>query len=255
MIIYDTLITKNQKIKSDNFVDIKDIHNHKLPKNFIVFTTIQNSKKLIRNNSDLSKGISYPESRLYYNTYSQFIDKQSLLNDSFIILPWNMIKENYNNLINWFGQELFIRPNSPNKPFTGFDVKTQDELFFEISSRNQIENIFPDELCIITNKKQISNTEFRFWVYDSKIIGHSNYSWDDNYNMTSQEFFDNNYKFVEKTTGIMEDYLFDYVIDFCLNEDKPKIVELNAFTSSGWYDNLNINEFEKNIMRILNESD
>ena len=86
-----------------------------------------------------------------------------LLNDDYILCPFGHVKEKGK----LFG-DVFVKPNSGYKPFTGFACKSGD-LEKELQIVRERENIFPEELCVVASKKEVIN-EYRILVVDNEVI-------------------------------------------------------------------------------------
>lgn len=170
---------------------------------------------------------------MHWNWYSTAIPSIQLLNPIATILPFGHIMKNQKYLVDQYGENLFLKPNSPWKPFTGLTVN-KNNLQYELSSLAQLEHVFDGELVVITNAKDIASVEYRCWCIDEKVITSAPYSWDklDNIPDTPLEVIE----LAEKATWYTTEYNNCMVIDIAtLADGTPKIIELNAFSTSGWY--------------------
>ena len=85
----------------------------------------------------------------------------------------------------------------------------------------------------------ISDTEYRVWIVDSKPATAACYGWTDEID----DFVPDS---VMQTASIIGNSRFsdhcthNFVADFCLLDGKPKLIELNAMATSGWYDGMDI---------------
>lgn len=130
------------------------------------------------------------------------------------------------------GQRVFIKPDSGMKEFTG-KVISHGDFDDEINSMDQIERVDGESLCVIAEAKRI-DAEFRYVIADGKVVTGSEYRWD-------------NVLDVRRDTLPVCDALARhvaemewqpdrvYVCDVALTNGEAKIVELNAFSSSGLY--------------------
>lgn len=129
-------------------------------------------------------------------------------------------------------ENIFIRPNSAFKTFTGFEVKVED-FDLEMSSLFQLQNIQNEELILVAKPKVIEG-EFRCVVVDNKVVAYSTYRWDDILDIR-RDIFPDCLELAERVAN--HPYKLDvaYVVDVCRTPDGPKIVEFNSLCSSGLY--------------------
>lgn len=186
-------------------------------------------------------GVYSNENTENFNKYAVYL-RDYLLNDEYYILPWGEF------CARGITKPIFIRPNSGLKQFTGF-VITPDNFNFEINSKNQIERVDSDLLCVISPVRHIKN-EYRFVIIDSKVIAASHYSWekDDLELDIPQEC----YNLAEIIAALPWQADYAYICDIALVGDGPKVVELNSFSSSGLY-NCDTKEIVKNITISANK--
>jgi hypothetical protein len=137
------------------------------------------------------------------------------------ILTQRRIKEN-----------VFIRPNSAYKTFTGF-VLNSDDFDHEINSLNQLSKIDPEELVIISKPKNIIH-EFRTVICNREVIAYSLYKWDD-FHYVSRDIHPDCLELANNVAKNNYQVSDVYVCDVCLSDDGAKIVELNSWESSGLY--------------------
>lgn len=151
-----------------------------------------------------------------------------MLNSDFYVIPYaEFVRRRIPQ-----GLAVFIKPDSGMKEFTG-KVIHYDNFDDEISSMNQIERIDPETLCVIASPKPI-DAEFRYVIANGEVITGSEYRWD-------------NILDVRRDTLPICDELAEhvasmewqpdsvYVCDIAYTQGTAKIVELNAFSSSGLY--------------------
>jgi hypothetical protein len=160
-----------------------------------------------------------------YSTYSYWIN--NLLNQDFLILPWYKL---YNNT-SLFPEckRLFIRPNSGIKIFTGTCLNKSTwnkELDIIKGLPNSI--ISYDTLVVIAPYKEI-DSEYRLLMYGNKLIDYSLYS-------GKQASYEN----IQRMKLLSSTFVFYpkrfYTIDICLCQNELKVVEINSFNSSGFYE-------------------
>ena len=165
--------------------------------------------------------------------YTSYFDKSWFLNNSSIMTTWGNFCKDSDFYFSMFSDNcLFIRPDSGYKTFTGQTIEkskfeTQQEILKQTSS------ILPETIIWVDVAKNI-NKEYRFWISDKKIIGQSEYSWndDDIGNFIPTEAIE----FAQKVAS--HDWQPDrmYVVDIHLTDNNiPSIIEFNSFSCSGLY--------------------
>lgn len=151
-----------------------------------------------------------------------------MLNSDFYIIPYaEFVRRRL--LPN---QVVFIKPDSGMKEFTG-KLMSYDNFDDEISSMNQIEIVDPESLCVVANPKRI-DAEFRYVIADGAVVTGSEYRWDNvlDVRRDTLPICDDLAKYVAEMEWQADRV---YVCDIAYVEGKAKIVELNAFSSSGMY--------------------
>lgn len=148
---------------------------------------------------------------------------------------------------------IFIRPNSAFKTFTGFEVKVED-FELEMSSLRQIQRVDDSDIIMVSSPKEIEG-EFRCVVVDGKVVAYSTYRWDDILDVR-RDIFPDCLEFAEMIAA--HPYQLDraYVVDVCRTADGPKIVEFNSLCSSGLYAcdlHAIVAEIEKLSVKIIEE--
>jgi ATP-grasp domain, R2K clade family 3 len=133
---------------------------------------------------------------------------------------------------NNISRPIFIRPNSPYKIFTGLEMNLQN-FKDEMSSLKQIQKVEDNEIVLIASPKKILS-EFRCIVVDRKVVAYSEYRWDDILDVRCDilpECLDLAWRVAKYP------YQLDtaYVVDVCMTEKGPRIVEFNSVCSSGLY--------------------
>lgn len=129
-------------------------------------------------------------------------------------------------------QVVFIKPDSGMKEFTG-KLIAYENFDDEISSMNQIEIVDSESLCVVAQPKRI-DAEFRYVIADREVITGSEYRWDNvlDVRRDTLPICDELAKHVAKIEWQADRV---YVCDIAFVEGEARIVELNAFSSSGMY--------------------
>lgn len=177
---------------------------------------------------------------MYFNANVKSFSKfaaylgEDLLNDDFIILPYGEFIRR-RDLGAWY--KCFIKPESGMKEFTGQVIHKRNGIddIDKLSPHNQID---PDTLCVVSIAKEIK-AEFRYVICEKEVITGSEYRWDNilDVRRDTHPLCD---KMANKTAK--SDWQADtvYVCDVALYQDSndfdiAKVIELNAFSSSGLY--------------------
>jgi len=196
--------------------------------NTVVYGSIQFCNKIKRTEHfDYVNGLFFNDNVKKYHLYASHL-AEFLLNDDYIILPYAEVKRRKLSS----GQSFFIKPNSGLKEFTG-KVINSDNFDFEINSMNQIERVFPEELCVISSVKKI-DAEFRYVIVDGEVITGSEYRWDNSMDVRidTLPICDELAEKIARHPWQADDI---YVADIAYTNGEAKLIELNAFSSSGMY--------------------
>ncbi len=239
-VFYDKRITNRDIVGT---VISNDGVNDRYDRHIITFCTIQQAFNARRNpNVAWSRGVIFDPDVFKHSFYSSYIDEGYLLNPDGIYLPYGNVVGMVNWLDNHFGGDLFIRPESGNKPFTGFDTYERDSAS-EIAAYRQTCAIQDHEMVFITNHKKIEEIEYRFWIYEGTVVGASSYSW--THGLENKTVPLDAYEMVENVTENLQYVMQTYVVDVARYEGEYRVIELNAFSTSGWYEGLDHNEMIK----------
>ncbi len=161
-----------------------------------------------------------------YEIYSEGFGKENMLNGDSIIYHFSDKFE--------FTEPLFIRPTKDTKVFTGqvFNKYEWDD-FVESSLYNSTRYSLNDSTVIQVSKPKIIQQEVRCWVVKGKIITTSYYKLG-NMPYMIECFDDIILNFAQKMVDKYQP-ADSFVIDICLVDCKPKIVEINCINCSGFY--------------------
>lgn len=134
--------------------------------------------------------------------------------------------------INWKNEEMFVRPLEDTKSFNG-----------GIYNKNTL--TFTGE-CVVAELQHIKK-EFRFFILDNKIIGHSQYK--QNGDLYISNIVDEGA--IEFVKEMLQKFKFKgYTLDVAYVNNEYKIVELNCFNASGLYD-INLYNFINEILIFM----
>jgi len=189
----------------------------------------------------------------YYNYLGKY-----LVNDNYVMLTLKELLRNKNFISNIFGCDIFVRPDSAEKPFKGFCTNIED---IEANVEGQLlysKDDVINELVVISSFKKIID-EYRFVIYKNKEVLYScqyvlnsikvkNISVD----KTSEVFL--YVKDVIKNNAYYPDDI--YVMDIARIKNTPHnerigILELNGFSAAGLYSVIGVEELFNKINFLL----
>lgn len=172
-----------------------------------------------------------PENFRHHVYFSNF--KGDYLNDNCFYMPFGKIEEYLNE--NMSDVDVFVRPDSGMKGFTGLVVKAgcAEKEFDHI---HQLYNIMPEELVVVSPVQKIKK-EYRSIVVGDRVVEISLYRKDDKHfeeRGAPQEVWDFCQKMVDQNPNWRPDNAF--TLDVAeTGSGELKIIELNSFSSAGWY--------------------
>jgi hypothetical protein len=168
------------------------------------------------------------------NAYYPSLPTEAILNNRYILLPYGELIRQKINIFGMFGAEqVFIRPNSGFKQFTGYLVSYKD---WEREIRSI--NMWPDELVLISGRKNILR-EWRLVIAGAdvqRVVSGSKY-------MEMGEIVESpDRKLPEKVVEFANSLLNDttniypaWTMDVCELETGLQVVEINSFSCAGLY--------------------
>lgn len=215
------------------YIPFNNIDDYELPYPYddcvIVYGTIELVRKLPY------YGIYLNQERLKFSTYYANLKLSSkyYLNADFIMAPFFDIKTNFDKYTKIFNSDaLFIRPNSGSKLFTGMSI-SYSNFEYEINSLEHLSGVSDESLIIISKEKRIYD-EVRFIVIGNEIVDGSRYK--SNMKKKEDKIFDPAMRQLAEIVASCKDVPEDlYTVDIAMTDDGPKIIELNSFSSAGWY--------------------
>lgn len=172
------------------------------------------------------------KSNMRTSYYMSLYDPDLFFNSRAIYLPFGLISKNKDVFKLLYSDEIFIRPDSGFKSFTGFTT-TLDDLDYELSTRKQTHNPDNMEMCLISSAKEILG-EFRFVIADGEVITGSQYRWDNKLDIRI-DIDHSCWKFAEQIAKLDNQLDSVYTVDIFLTGDGPTIGEFNSFASAGLY--------------------
>lgn len=167
------------------------------------------------------------------NVYYNHVPNDLLLNGDGIFTTFGQLKNNPKRFFNLFNtKNIFIRPVSGFKTFTGFPVP-ENEMDYELNSTMQLSSVMDDTYILIASAKEI-NSEYRFLIVDGKVVDGSEYK----RNGKTSVFPG----FATKAAKVAETMAQNpwqpdtvYTCDVASTLAGYKIIELNSFACAGLY--------------------
>ncbi|MCW3782518.1 ATP-grasp domain-containing protein [Defluviimonas salinarum] len=213
------------------------------------FVSLEVAGHIRRHCGHLDRGVFLREERLQLHKFSGLMPEEWLLNSSFVLISLGQVPGRTAQIERLFGPELFIRPDSPMKEFAGTPVRTCD-LAEEISAIRQIHHLHGDLLVAIDRARKIAPHEYRFWLADGETLTHAPYGF-----LVSEPappcpaaIRD----LAVRVARAMEGWENPVVADFVLDEaGAPRLVELNGFSTSGFYEGVDFGAIARKLDEIL----
>ncbi len=167
------------------------------------------------------------------NVYYSQLPEEWMLNNQFVMAPFRTIKNNPKRFFDLFGMDdLFIRPNSGRKSFTGYTI-SRENAAFELNSSTQLTSVQDDTICLISPAKKI-NSEFRFVVGNGEVIDGSEYRWDSVLDIR-HDWLEDCHKLAKKVAEYKWRPDTCFTVDVADTPDGPRVIELNGFSCAGMY--------------------
>ena len=119
----------------------------------------------------------------------------------------------------FFSLWIFIKPDKGTKSFTGY---CPDMFEFEMDMKSIFKGMKSDDLIILSEKKQLPEYEYRFYIINNEICTYSSYSWVRN---DHREVPKGAIEYVKqiipriKLTDEFEDPITSYTLDIVYSDD------------------------------------
>lgn len=179
-------------------------------------------------------GAYYQEKALETLSYMTNIDKnENLANSDYVFTTFKDFirrKDFFYTIFN--SNKIFIRPNSGFKTFTGLPIH-YDEFDYEINTLKALTSVTEETLILVSSCKEISS-EYRFFICNREVVAGSQYK------KNEELFISKNYsQEAFQLAQVMAKNIWQpdlaYACDVGIINGQPKIIELNAFSCSGFY--------------------
>lgn len=209
----------------------------------VAYGTVQFCNQLQRKNGrDWTPCLYFNQNVKNWSKFAPYLS-EDLLNDDYVILPFDEV---CGRLVRGeLGPSIFIKPESGLKEFTG-QVLDAGMLYSEIKKQLSPHGIIdPTILCVVARPKAIK-AEFRYVIVNRRVITGSEYRWDNKLDvrLDTHPVCDAMAKKAAEAEWQADTvYVCDVALvenretrggDLCIDE-VAKVIELNAFSSSGLY--------------------
>lgn len=174
---------------------------------------------------------------IYYDkdkfTYRNYLDKykDKMLNYDCEIIK---IKDVMNSSLWKNNYHLFMRPDKDLKEFAGMIINGSNyESWVKSIIENELLDVNENTEVVLSTKKDIED-EWRVFIVGGKVSSCSHYRTFGRLNI----YKDDNEQVKEFCENLNKNYSPSdvFVMDVCKYEDELKIIEINCFNSSGFYD-------------------
>jgi len=182
-------------------------------------------------------GMYFNQNVKHFSRYAWHFESRDLLNFDYHILPYGeFVRRQYAR----GGFSAFVKPESGLKDFVG-------QVVYGMSFEDDLRKLEPqggidaDVLCVVASPKRIK-AEFRYVICEKEVITGSEYRWDNilDVRRDTHPVCDKLANQIAKaewqadTVYVCDIALVEDVVHGC-KTDAPKVIELNAFSSSGLY--------------------
>jgi hypothetical protein len=184
-------------------------------------------------NSNAIPGSYYTKDRLACSHYMPRLPLELLGNAEGVYLPFGDFVRRRDQIYRLFGDSrLFVRPDSGGKTFTGLCLE-QETAGVEINSLRQLTSVTDDTRVLIAPAQSI-RAEYRFFIVEGKVVTGSRY------HVNGQRSIDPVVsklclEVAQQVAALPWQVDLAYTCDVGLFAGEPKVVELNAFSTSGLY--------------------
>lgn len=187
----------------------------------------------VRNRTSWIPGVWFDPKMFKCSMYYSYFGNYAL-NSQYILLPLEELKRQKDYIFRLFGDkdgEIFIRPDSSLKEFTGHVAHYDD---FEQKLQRMSYGKLEKHLLVMVSKVTSVQEEYRFIVANRKILDGCIYMFNGQHDEREgypQEAYDLCQRIADEEWRPAS----VFVVDICKSNDKYYLMEINAFNSSGNY--------------------
>jgi len=175
----------------------------------------------------------YSDERFYLSRYAHKLPSSWMLNSGGFFLPCASVLDQLPAIERWLdGQAFFMRPDSGAKVFTGQRIEYVDAKR-QIESLARVSSLTPDTMVYLAPDQPVE-AEYRIFIVNRKVISGSFYSFEET--SSGAEIPNNVLSLADDVARHAWQIDIAYSCDIALINGHPKVVELNAGSTSGFYD-------------------
>jgi hypothetical protein len=155
-----------------------------------------------------------------------------ILAQEYAFVPFGELEQKKDFLYQWYGEEdtLFLRPNSPCKPFAG-------QLVYREKFDEQVAKMghwdLSQELCVVSQPRNILG-EWRFVVVDKTVVAGSQYR-EDGRRVIDRSWPLEAWELAQRAACREWEPDRAWVVDVCRTSSGFYVLEINALSCSGFY--------------------
>lgn len=193
----------------------------------------------------LRQHLAYRPEALHYHAWSSLVPGNVQLNRDFMMLPFGFLADRQAMLRKAYGDRLFLRPDSPRKPFSGLTCATID-LPGTVAMLRQTHAVANDMLVVVDRARNISPFEYRFWLADGEVVSVAGYMFGQHGMMPGVVIPPCPDALVRLAESLLRRAPFLETIDCLLvadlvmEDESPRLIELNAWSTSGFYPGVDV---------------
>lgn len=178
-------------------------------------------------------GAYYQEKALQCSSYIPQVPSDLLLNENHVLATFGDFVRRSDFFYQALGQnELFIRPNTGRKLFTGLSI-AQSQFKDEIKSLEQLSGVAQDSLILVAPAQTIE-AEYRFCIVNREVVTASQYQEHGEIKL-SKHVPPEAWEAAKRMAQNPWQPDIAYVCDIAKTQSGMKMVELNALSCSGLY--------------------
>lgn len=175
----------------------------------------------------------YSDERFYYSRYAHKLPSHWMLNAGGVFMPCASVLDQLPRIEQWLGgSHFFMRPDSGSKVFTGQMIEHADAQQ-QIAALSRVSGLTADTMVYLAPEQPIE-AEFRLFIVNRVVLGGSFYSFDQQpVPMAMPEAV------VQMAHAVAQHpWQIDiaYSCDIAMTPRGAKVVELNAGSTSGFYE-------------------
>lgn len=234
---FEVILKKmNHEVIVDKYIPMsrKPLNHHYSDDDCVVLYGSISFNKQYSKDRTFIPGMYYQEKALECLGYMPRLDNSELLanyNHVFTTFKdFNNRKQFFYDIFN--SNKVFIRPNSGFKTFTGLPIHIE-EFDYEINTLKNLTSVVDETLILVSSCKVIAS-EYRFFIVNREVVTGSQYKKDEELYI-KQGYPEAALEVAKAMAKNKWQPDIAYACDVGIVNGMAKIIELNAFSSSGFY--------------------